>query len=147
MWIIIKKYKINKPIIATLFQSLITAMLGFFACLVLMLIIAVVIWLPRNAGINPMLHWAPKYRSLGKPYTVPHYVRYDPDHWPDKPMYVQLTFWILNQIFYAFLLLFYSILIKYFFVLTNFFILWFHLYSRALNFVVLLLQSVSWCFN
>ncbi|WAR00886.1 hypothetical protein MAR_025258, partial [Mya arenaria] len=66
--------------------SLIIGMIAFFATLCLLLVLAIIIWLPKHAGIHPMLHWAPKYRSLGKPPPVPHYLRYDPDHWPDKPI-------------------------------------------------------------
>jgi hypothetical protein len=63
-----------------------SGMIGFFVVLCLLLIIAVIIWLPKNAGIYPMLHWSPQYRSLGKPPPVPRYLRYDPDHWPEKPL-------------------------------------------------------------
>ncbi|KAH3741464.1 hypothetical protein DPMN_048189, partial [Dreissena polymorpha] len=66
--------------------SLIAGIIAFFATLCLLLVLAIFIWLPKHAGLHPMLHWAPKYRSLGKPPPVPHYMRYDPDHWPEKPI-------------------------------------------------------------
>ena len=61
-------------------------MVAFFVVLVLLLILAIIIWLPKHAGLHPLLHWKPHYRSLGKPPPVPSYLRYDPDHWPDNPM-------------------------------------------------------------
>lgn len=63
-----------------------TGMIAFFGALVLLLVVAVIVWRPRDAGIYPMKHWKPQYRSLGAPPPVPSYMRYDVGHWPDKAM-------------------------------------------------------------
>ncbi|CAH1797049.1 unnamed protein product [Owenia fusiformis] len=62
--------------------GLIIGLLAFLAACILMLVVAVIVWRPRDAGIYPMKHWKPKYRSLGAPPPVPHYMLYDVDHWP-----------------------------------------------------------------
>ena len=59
-----------------------SGMLAFLAACVLMLVVAVIVWRPHDAGIYPMKHWKPKYRNLGAPPPVPSYIRYDEDHWP-----------------------------------------------------------------
>ena len=59
-------------------------LLAFLAACVLMLVVAVIVWRPRDAGLYPMKHWKPKYRSLGAPPPVPNYVSYDEDHWPSR---------------------------------------------------------------
>lgn len=64
--------------------GLIIGLICFFAACVLMLVIAVIVWRPKNAGIYPLKHWKPKYRSLGAPPPVPMYVRFDEDHWPEQ---------------------------------------------------------------
>ena len=66
-----------------------TGMIAFFGALVLLLVVAVIVWRPRDAGIYPMKHWKPKYRSLGAPPPVPSYMRYDVGHWPHSAMLVQ----------------------------------------------------------
>ena len=63
-------------------------MIAFFGALVCLLVVAVVVWRPQNAGIYPMKHWKPQYRSLGAPPVVPKYLRYDDQHWPDSAGYV-----------------------------------------------------------
>ena len=60
---------------------LFSGLLGACACLVIFLVIFVIVWRPRNAGIYPMKHWKPKYRSLGAPPPLPNYILYDDDHW------------------------------------------------------------------
>ena len=65
-----------------------TGMIAFFGALVCLLVVAVVVWRPQNAGIYPMKHWKPQYRSLGAPPVVPKYLRYDDQHWPDSAGYV-----------------------------------------------------------
>ena len=47
-----------------------------------MLVVAVIVWRPQDAGIYPMKHWKPKYRSLGAPPPVSSYIQHDKDHWP-----------------------------------------------------------------
>ena len=77
--------EMNMTLYTCILFCFILALIAFFLLLMLVLVLAIFIWMPRNAGIYPMRHWAPKYRSLGKPPIVPHYLRYDPDHWPEKP--------------------------------------------------------------
>ncbi|CAG2223568.1 unnamed protein product [Mytilus edulis] len=64
-------------------KLLLERMIAFFGALVLLLVVAVIVWRPRNAGIYPMKHWKPQYRSLGAPPPVPKYLRYDDQHWPE----------------------------------------------------------------
>jgi hypothetical protein len=63
---------------------LLSGLLAFFGACVLLLVVAVIVWKPRDSIIYPMKRWKPKYRSLGVPPPVPSYIRYDVDHWPDK---------------------------------------------------------------
>lgn len=56
-------------------------LLGAFAFLILLLVVLVIIWRPKNAGIYPMKHWKPKYRNLGAPPPLPNYILYDDDHY------------------------------------------------------------------
>nr|XP_054760148.1 uncharacterized protein LOC129266330 [Lytechinus pictus] len=41
-----------------------------------MLVIAVIVWRPKDAGIYPMKAWKPKYRALGAPPKIPTYLQY-----------------------------------------------------------------------
>lgn len=59
-------------------------MLAFFGACVVLLVVAVIVWKPRDSIIYPMKRWKPRYRSLGVPPPVPSYIRYDVDNWPDK---------------------------------------------------------------
>ncbi|XP_077985306.1 uncharacterized protein LOC144439946 [Glandiceps talaboti] len=56
--------------------GLIIGMLAFLAACILMVIVAVIVWRPRNAGIYPMKMWKPKYRSLGAPPQIPPYLQF-----------------------------------------------------------------------
>eukprot|EP00058_Branchiostoma_floridae_P012905 XP_002598393.1 hypothetical protein BRAFLDRAFT_128123 [Branchiostoma floridae] len=47
--------------------GLIIGIIAFLGACVIMLIVAVIVWRPKNAGIYPMNYWKPKYRSLGAP--------------------------------------------------------------------------------
>ena len=53
-----------------------------------LLVVAVIVWKPRDSIIYPLKRWKPRYRSLGVPPPVPSYIRYDVDNWPDKMAYV-----------------------------------------------------------
>lgn len=68
--------------------SLWSGLLAFFGACVVLLVVAVIVWKPRDSIIYPMKRWKPRYRSLGVPPPVPSYIRYDVDHWPDKLSYV-----------------------------------------------------------
>ncbi|CAK8677709.1 unnamed protein product [Clavelina lepadiformis] len=51
---------------------LIAVLLALFGLCVVVLVIAVMIWRPRDAGIYPMRYWKPRYRALGEPYVPPY---------------------------------------------------------------------------
>ena len=55
--------------------------MGGSGFVILLLVILVIVWKPKNAGIYPMKHWKPKYRSLGAPPPLPNYILFDDDHW------------------------------------------------------------------
>lgn len=69
------------------FFSNFAGLLAFFGVCVILLIVAVVVWRPRDSVIYPLKRWKPRYRSLGAPPPVPSYIRYDVDNWPDKITY------------------------------------------------------------
>lgn len=50
----------------------VTVLLALFLACVIVLVIAVIVWRPRDAGIFPMKYWMPRYRALGEPYLPPH---------------------------------------------------------------------------
>ncbi|PIK33904.1 hypothetical protein BSL78_29274 [Apostichopus japonicus] len=56
--------------------GLIIGMLSFLAACVILLVIAVIVWRPKYAGIYPMKAWKPKYRALGAPPKIPGYLQY-----------------------------------------------------------------------
>ncbi|XP_033646870.1 uncharacterized protein LOC117306372 isoform X1 [Asterias rubens] len=56
--------------------GLIIGMLSFLAACIIMLVIAVIVWRPRSAGIYPLKMWKPKYRALGAPPRIPPYLQY-----------------------------------------------------------------------
>ncbi|XP_033122761.1 uncharacterized protein LOC117121631 [Anneissia japonica] len=56
--------------------GLIIGMLAFLLACVVMLVVAVIVWRPQNAGIYPMKAWKPKYRYLGAPHRLPTYLQY-----------------------------------------------------------------------
>ncbi|XP_070551432.1 trichohyalin-like [Ptychodera flava] len=56
--------------------GLIIGMLAFLAACLVMVVVAVIVWRPRNAGIYPLKMWKPKYRSLGAPPQVPPYLQF-----------------------------------------------------------------------
>ncbi|XP_071497013.1 uncharacterized protein [Diadema antillarum] len=59
--------------------GLIIGMLAFLAACIVMLVAAVIVWRPKDAGIYPMKAWKPKYRALGAPPKIPAYLQYK-DH-------------------------------------------------------------------
>ncbi|XP_071958404.1 uncharacterized protein [Antedon mediterranea] len=56
--------------------GLIIGMLAFLFACVVMLVVAVIVWRPQNAGIYPMKMWKPRYRNLGAPQRLPNYLQY-----------------------------------------------------------------------
>lgn len=62
-----------------LFVYRLTGMLAFLGACIIMLVIAVIVWRPMDAGIYPMKAWKPKYRALGAPPKIPTYLQYK-DH-------------------------------------------------------------------
>ncbi|XP_006824590.2 uncharacterized protein LOC100375297, partial [Saccoglossus kowalevskii] len=56
--------------------GLVIGMLAFLAACIVMVIVAVIVWRPRNAGIYPMKMWKPKYRNVGAPPQIPPYLQY-----------------------------------------------------------------------
>ncbi|XP_022100041.1 trichohyalin-like [Acanthaster planci] len=56
--------------------GLIIGMLAFLAACIIMLVIAVIVWRPRSAGIYPLKMWKPRYRALGAPPRIPPYLQY-----------------------------------------------------------------------
>ena len=56
-------------------------MLAVIAVLVLMLVVAVIVWRPRDAGIYPLKYWLPDYRNIGRPPRVPKYLKHSEDSW------------------------------------------------------------------
>ena len=61
----------------------VAGVIAFLAVCVLMLVVAVIVWRPRDTIIYPMKHWKPVFRSLGWAPRVPHYVAWDTAHMPD----------------------------------------------------------------
>ena len=59
-------------------------LLAFMAVVVLMLVVAVIVWRPRDTIIYPMKHWKPVFRSLGWSPPMPHYTQWDDTHVPHK---------------------------------------------------------------
>ena len=59
-------------------------LLAFMAVVVLMLVVAVIVWRPRDTIIYPMKHWKPVFRSLGWSPPMPHYTQWDDAHVPHK---------------------------------------------------------------
>ncbi|RUS80922.1 hypothetical protein EGW08_011303, partial [Elysia chlorotica] len=64
--------------------GIILGLIAFFAALVVLLVVAVIVWRPHDSVIYPVKHWKPLYRKLGTPPPVPSYIRYDPDNWNEK---------------------------------------------------------------
>ena len=54
-------------------------MLAFLGACIIMLVVAVIVWRPKDAGIYPMKAWKPRYRHLGAPPKIPTYLQYK-DH-------------------------------------------------------------------
>ncbi|KAI8480901.1 hypothetical protein Bbelb_413740, partial [Branchiostoma belcheri] len=50
--------------------GLIIGIIAFLGACVIMLVVAVIVWRPKHAGIYPMNYWRPKYRSLGAPPAI-----------------------------------------------------------------------------
>ena len=59
----------------------ISGMLVFLAACILMLVVAVIVWRPKDAGLYAIRRWKRKYRPIGKPLPLPKYMKHDKDPW------------------------------------------------------------------
>lgn len=59
--------------------GLIIGMLAFLGACILLLVVAVIVWRPKHAGLKPLYRWRPLYRSLGRQAPVPEFLGHDED--------------------------------------------------------------------